>query len=478
MKNLLKILLVTLLVFTGFIYNAKAISYTEEYVIDRVKKSEVKAQVLLNDLTIWSKSYSNTTKVILTKDFLNKLDYQNYKTNMDLIIKELSSKGYNQASNDLLQKKQNILDNINYLKETLNILEIYLEENVENGVLGSTDLFIQLRSSLKDLKQPSVDLFNIYYDMYYDDVNNKINEYDSVSELIDLYETMLDKLANFDFIIGKLQDRVDKWQDLYNEYNMQDYEDLFIDEFGDYYSKLESNLKKLYTKVENKLQQKLDDRITTIVNNTDLTDVNSIISRNKKLYDIINSIEDAKTEVKDKFSNVNSYLKVDRISKLMNKYQTKVINRINEAINYTKNYLLDVIDIEVKEESYKPFISIDKESGLIVYNLDKLSTTEFINRLFTSYGNFSISNTYKNNIGTLSILKITYNNVLIKEFKLIVKGDINPSGRIDISDVVKMCNKMFGKENLDMYQMMAADMNDDSRIDITDVVKLCNKLFK
>ena len=478
MKNLLKTLLVALLVFMGFTYKAKAISYTEEYVIDRVEKSEVKAQVLLNDLTIWSNSYSNTTKSILTKNFLNKLDYQNYEKNMDLIIEELSNKGYNQASNDLLNKKQNILDNIKYLKETLNILEIYLEENVENGVLGSTDLFIQLRNSLKNLKQPSVDLFNIYYDLYYDDVNNKINEYDSVSELIDLYEKTLDKLSDFDFIISKVKNKADKWQDLYNKYNMQDYEDLFINEFGDYYTKLESSLRKLYTKLENKLQQKLDNRITTIVNNTDLTDVNSIINRNEKLFDLINSIEDVKTEVQDKFSNASSNIKIDRISKLMNKYQTKVINRIDEAIKYTKNYLLDVIDIEVKEESDKSFISINKNSGLIVYDLDKLSTTEFINKLFTSYGNFSISNTYKNNIGTLSILKITYNNVLLKEFKLIVKGDINPSGRIDISDVVKLCNKMFGKENLDMYQMIAADMNDDSKIDITDVVKLCNKLFK
>ena len=355
MKKLFKTLLFTLLFCLSFTYNVKASTYTEEYVIDRVKKSEVEVKELIDDLTAWSNDYSNTAKLILTKDFLKKLDNEDYEYNIDLVLRELENNGYNQASNELSSMKQQLLDSISYLKETLNITEIYLEENVDDGVLGSTDLFIQIRSSLKQLKQPSSDLAKIYYDMYYDDIYNKIDEYDDVSQLMDLYEKSLEKLEDFDYIISKLEEKSNKWQDLYNKYNMQDYEDLFKEELGDYYSKLDDGINKIYNKLENKLQQKLDAKISVIVNSTDLTDVNSIINRNQELYDIIDYIEDIKTEDEDKFSKVNSYIKIDTILTYANKYETKIIDRFDEAIEYTKTYLLDVLDIGVKNEEDKTF---------------------------------------------------------------------------------------------------------------------------
>ena len=67
---------------------------------------------------------------------------------------------------------------------------------------------------------------------------------------------------------------------------------------------------------------------------------------------------------------------------------------------------------------------------------------------------------------------------ILKTLLVIVKGDVNPSGRIDITDVVNVCNKMFGKLTLSDYQFIAADMNNDSKIDITDIVMICNRMFK
>ena len=63
------------------------------------------------------------------------------------------------------------------------------------------------------------------------------------------------------------------------------------------------------------------------------------------------------------------------------------------------------------------------------------------------------------------------------DFLFIVKGDVTPSGRLDISDVVRMANRMFDKVSLNEYETIAADMNDDNKIDITDIVYLCNKIF-
>ena len=62
--------------------------------------------------------------------------------------------------------------------------------------------------------------------------------------------------------------------------------------------------------------------------------------------------------------------------------------------------------------------------------------------------------------------------------QVIVKGDINPSGRVDITDVVTLCKKMFNGSILDTYQLIAADMNNDSRYDITDIVMICRLFFR
>ena len=40
-----------------------------------------------------------------------------------------------------------------------------------------------------------------------------------------------------------------------------------------------------------------------------------------------------------------------------------------------------------------------------------------------------------------------------------------------------MANRMFDKVSLNEYETIAADMNDDNKIDITDIVYLCNKIF-
>lgn len=477
MKKALKVLLVAVLLCVWFVPNIKANTYTEQYVIDRVAEAEIKTKEIVNDFKIWSNSYSSTVSSILTKDFLNRLT-RDYEHDIDLAIEELRNKGYNQASIELSNMKTKILDYMDYSKETLNILEVYLEENVEDGVLGSTDLFIQIRSSLKQLKNPVKNLVNIYYDEYYDDLYNRIDNYNNIDELINLYEKALDKFETYNSLFSKVEDKINKWQDLFNKYNMQDYEELFREEFGDYYSTLENKLNRVYTKLESKLQDKLDEKISNIVASTNMSDIDSMINRNVKLYELIDYINDKKIEVNDKFVKVNSYVKIDMIKEEINKYQTKVINRFDEAIKYTESYLVDVFDIGLKNTGDANFISINKQSGIIVYDFEDLLSTTFVNKLFTTVGSFNLVNTYQNRIGTLSKLRVMYNGSILKEFTIIIKGDINPSGRIDISDVVKLCNKIFGREDLNMYEAMAADMNNDSNFDITDVVKLCNKMFK
>ena len=67
---------------------------------------------------------------------------------------------------------------------------------------------------------------------------------------------------------------------------------------------------------------------------------------------------------------------------------------------------------------------------------------------------------------------------MLKEFDIVVRGDVSPDGRIDITDLVKLCDKMYGLSNLDTFEMLAADFDENNKIDITDLVSLCDKLYK
>ena len=113
---------------------------------------------------------------------------------------------------------------------------------------------------------------------------------------------------------------------------------------------------------------------------------------------------------------------------------------------------------------------------MIIYNGTSLDVS-IVEKLVSNYGFLRTINLFGSNLGTGSRVQIINNDLVVKDFLFIVKGDVNPSGRLDISDVVRMANKMFGKISLSEYETIAADMNDDNKIDITDIVYLCKKIF-
>jgi len=476
MKKIFKLFFFSIALVFGLVCNVDAL--TQDQVITRIKSAEAEAKELVSTITTWSNNYAADVEALLTKDFLNKVTDLTFSEEIDLVVKELKDSGKTEASNALKAIKSSIVNDMKYIKETLDITEEYLKANVSGGVPGSTDLFIQIRDSVKGLKNPVKELVNIYYDMYYDYAKAEIDKIDSVGEARKLYNDMLDKIAELDTIVTKAEAKLSSWQDLYNDYHMEDYEDFIKENVQDYYDRLREDYYKLYAKAEAKLQNKLDEKITVIVNDTDLNNYNSVMNRNDKLYDIIDYINDVKEEASSKFSKINSYIKIAKLKTIAQDYQDEVIDRLTEAVEYTKTYLIDNLTIDVRNAADRSFIKIDTENEVIVYSGEDLKATNFIKKLVVNYGDIKSANTYNGNIGTLSKVQVVYNSNILKNLTIIVKGDVNPSGRIDITDVVNICNKMFGKLNLSEYQFIAADLNNDGKIDITDIVKLCNMLFK
>jgi len=208
-----------------------------------------------------------------------------------------------------------------------------------------------------------------------------------------------------------------------------------------------------------------------------MADYGSIMTRNTKLYDIMDYINEIKDEAASRFERVNSLIEIEKIAEKVKNQQNRILNRFNDAISYTESYIIDYPQLMTKIKEDEKFINIDAIKGIIIYNQLELDEIKFVDRLVATLGDIKTANVYGGKIGTLSKIQLHYKTIVIGDYTLIVKGDIAPNAKFDITDVVKLCNKMFEKENLDEYSTIAADMNNDSKIDITDVVLLCNILF-
>ena len=59
---------------------------------------------------------------------------------------------------------------------------------------------------------------------------------------------------------------------------------------------------------------------------------------------------------------------------------------------------------------------------------------------------------------------------------VLVRGDANGDGRVDISDVVALVNHLKGSAAISLTSRPGADANGDGRIDISDVVTVVNMI--
>lgn len=475
MKKILKLFVFVFGLFLLITTSAYALS--EEEAVQRVKVAETKAVETITILTNWSNSYASSLKSLVTRNFVDKLNSLDATANINLVMNELSSNGYTQAANALSTIKSDLVDNYEYIKETLDLLEKYLVNNSGRGVAGNLDLFIQIRQSVKNLKTPVADLVNIYYELDYSDLKQKIKEIDTADEISDLVDYAVGRLDDVDSLLSKFQDEILGWQDIYNLYYLSDYNSLFMDYFGGYYNKAKEEYNKLYLELETKLQEKLDEKIEIIVNDTDMTDNSSIMTRNTKLYDLMDYINQVSDFANSKIDEAYAFLSINKLIEKVSNQQTRIVDRFSEAISYTEQYIIDYPKLMTKIKDDEKYINIDNENGLIIYNQRELDAVKFVDRLIATLGDINVLQLYGNKIGTLSMIELQYKTIMIGDYVIIVKGDIAPNAAFDITDVVKLCNKLFEKENLNEYQIIAADMNSDSKIDITDVVLLCNILF-
>ena len=74
----------------------------------------------------------------------------------------------------------------------------------------------------------------------------------------------------------------------------------------------------------------------------------------------------------------------------------------------------------------------------------------------------------KDNIATGDILTTSAGD----KYTLIVTGDLNKDGKLNLKDLVKMRKYLLDGNNLDENEMLSADCNFDGKINLKDLVKI------
>lgn len=404
-------------------------------------------------------------------------------------------------------------DNSKIGKETITLtidnysltFDIEVEENVDE----------KIQNELKTIK----DANNLVLQN-----NNKINQVQEINEQFDKLNTKIDEITNnmssttineVDSLYGMEFDIIDKIMNKFLNREIDITEDEtknIVDEI----IKITDNYDKIYSYfISNDTLDKKE--ILNIVNDTinyydEYTNLDEdlagkYIFEAKNLY--ANEIETKnsyhnylkKNEIKNlcNLANniINTLIEIDENSKpkiTINKKNTgftpiiegKNITKINvkrngENIDYKEGDMLSNTGI------YR--ISVDNDSGknatinYIYYNMFKLNNEDekyiTINQDSSVDKLISIDNSYNivTNVGekkeNQEIIKTGDKVILNNEvYYLIVKGDINCDGKVNIVDLIKIRKYMVQLENLNDIQKVSAKLSSGDEINVNDLIKL------
>lgn len=472
MYGMKKVLLFIALTLVFCTMNVKA--YTMDEVIERTNSSKSNLNKVLDDIVSWSNKYKIEFKNTITIDVASKLTGDIQK-DLDILSNEMKSL-YPDASNGLINIKNNRKDDLIYLRDTFEIIKDYLNENKDYGVICSLDVFVAVKNLILDVKPKINTIFDTYYDLYFAKLEDKLNNVSSGEDLKDLYN-LFDKNVS---VISKLFDKYsninDSIQNLYNDYELDDYE--IYSYFNNLSTKINNDYEKMMSKLSSKWDSVIDSKIELYSKDLVLTDNDTIVSYNNKLYGLMNNISEYNDKLNETFNKAYKYIRIESLNFKLNKKTADINELFDSKVVYVSTYLKDEIipSLDKKDDNDKN-LNINNVSKLLSINYTNLDKDNVLDKVEVKNASTQYLNLYNGNVGTKTKLVLNGNNGDTLEYTIIVKGDVASFGAIDITDVVGICNKMFGKKTFDEYEMLAADINDDGNIDITDIVKLCNKIF-
>ena len=426
------------------VYPEKILKFAQDflddssYVLGLDEENDIKTG-LINSKALHAKylaNWSSEFSEIYIRDNIEKstdkikLDNENVKKQHNIIYenKDISIKynelinGLNQLSVNSNENNQDKIDNI-YLKQIELIKEIVYKKDLKEIKIDNSEYKILL----EDLVNVSEDYKNLYY-LYFKEDNLQENKViDEINKIINRY----DKNLNYD--LSNEMDLIKQLKELYS--NLKDSHE----EFEKYFTK-----------------QKLV-KISEIVSMMLENDIKEQTEKNKPII----NVKDGEFLKIDVSGNDIQQIKVEKDKKAVNVENGKLITTPGiykiTAINKLGNF--NTVESMVygiytsKSGTQIKYITIKPET--VVKEVEENSKFKII----------------KNNENSF----ITTGDSLINEnetYKIVVIGDINQHGKVNVKDVVTFRKAFIGLENLTDMQFLAADTDRNSKIDLKDLIKI------
>ena len=143
-----------------------------------------------------------------------------------------------------------------------------------------------------------------------------------------------------------------------------------------------------------------------------------------------------------------------------------------------KNIVVQVLSKTINSETYK----IVREEDKYIIGIEEGTTiSEFISNIENDSSTLKIYNKdlveeldYTSVVKTGQIIKLIINGKEYDELLLIVRGDINGDGEVNVTDKTIIKNHILSKEEITDYRKYAVDVVEDNEINVSDNTKLGN----
>lgn len=490
MKKIFKMFLISFLILVPVVKAETLTESTEKYVAE-INELTLETKGKLNLLTNWFKTYnSELTEVIdesLGKSLVEKIENESYTEFINELANALNSSGYEAASMSLKNiKLETSIDNYLTLEEELitfldtNSANMNIINGTEEGVDCTFKLYDAIMASYDTIKPAIKSSFNELSAIFADILDEAIMQLEELSnsELTEIFEKYEEYSIVLSNLITNFSTTLDEYEVVLSE--LVGNESVLLDRFK---NKLRNDIKSILNSCETKLSEPIDsfieDRwlkleldVDNVVNSDD-----TISNKNNRLYNRIDTINN----VNDKFTIALNEIMDKADSSLVSEKIKKILNKVNKefdaAIKYIEDHLV-VGDYDIKLiENHDKNITLNRAQELII--LDKLFTIEsFKTQVLLANEGFGVLNfkiSTKNNVGTKSVVQVLNNDVEMKKYTVVVKGDVDSNGRITVTDVLETASAALQAKTFDDIEFIAADLDDSERITVTDVLEIANR---
>ena len=448
---------------------------TESECINSVNAIADREYALLSDLNDYFDLYRDDLLDIVSYDAIYNTNSFDVESLVTRVISLLNEKGHTAAANDLTTLKPRIVGDYNYIKDEYYSIKEYLDANTDRGFPAIDDILYAIKSSIPRFKDQAKTFFDNYYDLYKEDIKTKFeNENLKASDL----EALIDKLYDNTFGVAKYRDEFVAIQNYYNLYHMEDYEDLIDDYINDYKSFFDNKRNDILEYLKTYTKKEVNKRVDVYKLDLDESNPESVDAYNAKVLALVDRVDYYLNYYDYKKNTINDYIKIDKYKQKAIEKQTEIEGYFEDLKDYIRTFLINVDYITLKDPANdSDLIIIDSVNHLIIYyEHEDLSVPTLFSKLKATVGTLEGSDLYdETNVGTFSNVVNRISATQTVTFKVIVKGDVFPDGKISSKDYVRIKNHIMESPIItDETLRIAADITDDNKISSKDYVRIKN----